>query len=56
MNLITIWWKRLTNPVYLDWGNYKAKADFVGLFYWSQGVRKENLKNGSSFNSMGCLR
>ncbi|MBI1969232.1 hypothetical protein HYS48_00940 [Candidatus Woesearchaeota archaeon] len=30
---------------YLDWQAYKARIDFLDLFYFQQRVRLENLKN-----------
>ena len=41
------WLRRLIKPKYMGWDSYKAKVDFVDMFYWQQDVRKENLKNGS---------
>ncbi len=30
---------------YLDWENYKARIDFLDVFYFQQATRKESIRN-----------
>lgn len=37
-----MFWKKTK---YMEWKDYKAKIDFLDIFWWQQSVRRKNIKN-----------
>lgn len=37
--------KKISNPVFVEWEEYKKKVDFLDDFYFQQSCRKQSIRN-----------